>query len=153
MSRCQLLTYEDVEEILDDIVKQIGDTKYSAIICVVRGGMIPSRMLADMLRIKHIWLIDVKEIQVQEHHEMLVELVIDKPIGKVLVVDDNAISFRSLIAIAHKLEKHNVDYDVAILWTREKSQIPFDKIYCGLKIPDEICLMMPWEKNEHCEHK
>jgi hypothetical protein len=56
------LSWKDIEEYCQEIVKQIqkSNWKPDTIISIGRGGMIPARLLSDLLKISDIYLYNIK---------------------------------------------------------------------------------------------
>ena len=51
----QIVSWEEIERWAEIIVEKIGDLEFDCIISVIRGGLVPSRIIADHLSIKDIF--------------------------------------------------------------------------------------------------
>jgi hypoxanthine phosphoribosyltransferase len=70
------LSWKDIEKAVDDIAKEASKFKWDTIVAVMRGGMVPARMVAAKLGVENIVVWD------KRHGEL-------GPVsGHVLIVDD-----------------------------------------------------------------
>ena len=53
------ITWDDMEKLVDNLAAQIEtrNIKFAGILSIGRGGMIPSRLLSDVLKIKEVYII------------------------------------------------------------------------------------------------
>lgn len=103
--RKEVLTWTDVEKLIDVIVPQL-EGEFEAMVMVTRGGIVPGGMLAERLDMKEIFLAAVSFPLMDAEHKLLAwpdflqfprrELLHDR---QVLVVDDVWGSGRTMISV------------------------------------------------------
>lgn len=115
--RRELLTWNDVDELIDHLLPQFG-TEFDAMVLITRGGIIPGGLLAELMHTQSIYTasvdfpaeIEAEEQKRKERNRLLAwpkfiqfpgnENVMDK---KVLIVDDVWGSGRTITAVKNRL--------------------------------------------------
>lgn len=145
------VSWREVEGLVNSIASKI-DKKYSVIIGINRGGLVPSVLLSQITKIRHgVTTIESylgkkrsKQSKVSYHVSMIGNL---GPQSKVLLVDDIADSGISLVKVVQTLEKlgcKKKNIDTATL--HYKTQSRFKPTFYGKKIPDYDWINYPWER-------
>jgi hypoxanthine phosphoribosyltransferase len=130
MIEMQEVSWTDIEEIIKKLSKRILELNrtFSSISTVSRGGLIPSRLIADALNIKKIY-VDQNKIS---SDSLFVDDIFDsgKTFNNVLLrVDDDS------------------KFIFATLYTRRGMTCPKQLIY-GEKTFDDSYVVFPWDKLE-----
>ena len=130
MVEMQEVTWNDIEEIVKKLSKSILELNrsFSSITTISRGGLIPSRLIADALNIKKIY-VDQNKIS---SNSLFVDDIFDS--GKTfnnifLHVDDNS------------------KFIFATLYARRGMTYPEQLMY-GEKTFDDSYVVFPWDKLE-----
>ncbi len=123
--------WDEIEGCVTKLVKKILDKKmqFGSISTISRGGLVPSRLVADRLNIKLI-LVDPETI----------------PADSLFVDDiyDTGETFRKMIERADSPE--SLIY--ATLFARRKSRFPKQLVYANLTRNTEY-VVYPWDRYEH----
>ena len=123
--------WSEIEAFITTLVKKILEKKikFDRIYTISRGGLVPSRLVADRLNIKHI-LVDEEAI----------------PAGSLFVDDiyDTGETFRKIIQNAE--ESNSLVY--ATIFARRKKHYPKQLIYAKLTKNSEY-IVYPWDRFEH----
>lgn len=108
--RKELLTWDDVDALIDSLIPQLRGT-FDAMIMITRGGIIPGGLLAERLDIRHIltaavdFSLDVQQAKLLAWPEFIQFPSEDKLTGRrVLVVDDVWGSGRHITAVKSRVE-------------------------------------------------
>ena len=126
----QEVNWNDVEETIKKLSKRILelDRTFSSISTVSRGGLIPSRLIADVL--------DIKKIHVDQNKISSDSLFVDD-------IFDSGKTFKNIFL--------NVDgnskFIFATLYARRGTTYPEQLIY-GEKTLDDSYVVFPWDKLE-----
>ena len=126
----QEVNWNDVEETIKKLSKRILelDRTFSSISTVSRGGLIPSRLIADVL--------DIKKIHVDQNKILSDSLFVDD-------IFDSGKTFKNIFL--------NVDgnskFIFATLYARRGTTYPEQLIY-GEKTLDDSYVVFPWDKLE-----
>jgi hypothetical protein len=123
--------WDEIEAFTAILVKKILEEKsnFDRIYTISRGGLVPSRLVADRLNIKQI-LVDEETI----------------PAGSLFVDDiyDTGETFRKIIQNAE--EPNSLVY--ATIFARRKKHYPKQLIYAKLTKNNEY-IVYPWDRFEH----
>ena len=113
--------------------------KPDVIVAVVRGGLIPARLLAKFLAVKDMYALTVKK---KGDERVITSNIVDDLHGKViLVVEDVLESGASLIAVKGYLEKAGASVVTASFFIQPRSLIKPDYF---IAIKDEVP-RFPWD--------
>ncbi|WP_117354126.1 phosphoribosyltransferase family protein [Acidilobus sp. 7A] len=147
----QLITWSQVDEAVNKIAEGIGASSFrpDAIVCIMRGGLIPGRLLADRLGIDDIGTIEVKLYispgQRMERPFLRQPLTLPIKDRKVLLVDDVSDSGLTLQFAVQALSLYMPsDIRTAALYVK-----PWTKL-----VPDYYAeqvnkwIIFPWEVGE-----
>ena len=130
MVEMQEVSWNDIEKIIEKLSKSILklDRTFSSITTVSRGGLIPSRLIADALNIKKIY-VDQNKIS---SDSLFVDDIFDsgKTFNNIFLHVDNGSKFI-----------------FATLYARRGMKYPEQLIY-GEKTFDDSYVVFPWDKLE-----
>jgi hypoxanthine phosphoribosyltransferase len=119
------LSWKDVQQAVDKIAEQASKFQWDTVIAIMRGGMVPARMVAAKLGVKNIVIWDRK-------HGTLGRVE-----GHALVVDDIADSGATV-----KASKFAFGQPVAVI----VSKVDFvDYVGVQMKEDDKRWVIFPWE--------
>ncbi len=148
----QLVTWAEVEEAIDDIAAKIRATglKPDAIIGIMRGGIIPARLLADSLDVQEILTMEIKlyqSIGVKSAQPYIKYPIIRELRGfRVLIVDDISDSGLSLQLAVEAVSLYSpASISTATLYVKPWTRMHPD--YYS-KTTDKW-IIFPWEKHEY----
>lgn len=140
------VTWKDVEDAFRAVASELKDKYFDCIVCIGRGGMIPSRLMSEYLNIKEIYFIPT-------HYDKNGNVVINNNIDidqldqkSVLVVDEVYTTGKSITAIYNYIFDNIEEVEVTncVGWFNEKSKNKPDvwgKLYNG----ETQWLIFPWE--------
>ena len=130
MIKSQYVSWNDVENTIQIISNKIlkSSKKFSSISTISRGGLIPSRLLADALDIETI-LVDQQNIS-----------------SNSLFVDDIFDSGRTFENICRKIDDPS-NFIFATLFARRDVIYPQQLVYASKTIDDSY-VVFPWDKLE-----
>ena len=119
------------------------------IIAITRGGLIPARLLSDLLEVQNISTIGIKSYSniATKMNQPSINQKLKIPISgkKILLVDDVADSGESLqLAKKYILKQNNLELKIATIYKKYKSKI--DPDYYEKTIKNWI--IFPWEIKE-----
>jgi hypoxanthine phosphoribosyltransferase len=119
------------------------------IIGISRGGLVPARVLSDILDIKRVGIIGIvfykKAGETLEKPEMTQELLMDIKGKKILLVDDVADTGKSLVVAKEYLEKMGpAEVRIAALHHKPNSMLEPD-YFIGTTT---AWIVYPWEQHE-----
>ena len=128
--RGQEVNWEDVESIIKKLSRKIENLpqNFDSISTISRGGLVPSRLLADNLRIKKI-KVDSKKIS-----------------SNSLFVDDIYDSGNTFEKIVSKVDNPS-NFVYVTLFARKGEKLPKQLIY-GKKTVGKQYVVFPWDKIE-----
>ncbi|MBI5698651.1 MAG: phosphoribosyltransferase [Thaumarchaeota archaeon] len=123
--------WSEIESAISILVKKIIDTKiqFRTISTISRGGLVPSRLVADRLGIRQI-LVDGESIPADS-------LFIDD-------IYDSGETFRKIMQRAD--DQDNLVF--ATIYARRKERYPKQLIYAELTRDNEY-IVYPWDRFEH----
>ncbi|MDP7975905.1 MAG: phosphoribosyltransferase [Thermoprotei archaeon] len=150
-SRPQLqeISWEDVMILSSKVAKAIlsGSYRVDAVIGISRGGIIPARIISDMLLVRDFYVYGIKYYSgINERDEIK---VVQKPEGNfknknVLIVDDIIDSGKTMAFVKKELEDEAASVKLAALLKKPWSEIEPD--FCA-GITDKW-VVFPWEITE-----
>ena len=133
------MTWKAFEKELQKLSQTIDDFSPDVIVGIVRGGMIPARLLSNYLQTKKVYCITVEKNG--NTRNVTTTIMKDLHGQKVLVVEDMLETGRSLLVVKDYLEKKGAVVKTACLYTMPISEITPD--YFLRKIPNVATF--PWE--------
>lgn len=145
------LTWEDIEEQCRVLAKEIMERsfQFDIIIGISRGGLVPARLLSDLLGNDEVDIIRVKFYesvgQTAKKPVILFSSQIDIKGKDILLVDDIADTGESLIATIEHLKEKNVKSILAATLAK-KPQSKFTPDFFASETPNWV--IFPWEITE-----
>ncbi|NTU46494.1 NUDIX domain-containing protein [Candidatus Roizmanbacteria bacterium] len=133
-----IVTWEKLNEEIDILSKRVESTP-DIIIGIVRGGMIPARMLASKLKVKQMFCLSVTKMG--NERKVTTEISEDISGKTILLVEDMLETGKSLIVVKKYLEQKGALVKTACLYTMSISQIQPDY---SLRAVSEVP-HFPWE--------
>jgi len=135
------------------LVKQIQNSEvpFTNIIAVSRGGLIPARLIADLLNIRRIYTIGIAMYDQKHQHQALVyqtlPIVFQSENGPSLIIDDIADTGESLKIAIKEIEQFKPvnDYKICSLYYKPKSQI-LPHFYSTV-VENDTWIQFPWEED------
>lgn len=132
------MTWDTFEQEIKALGKRI-EKKPNAIVAVVRGGLVPARLLARDLHVKDVYAITVR--RVGEERRLTVDILEDIRGKHLLLVEDMIETGRGLILAKEHLESRGAIVKTACLYIMPISEIEPD-FY--LRNVEEV-VRFPWE--------
>ena len=129
------------DELRADVKALAGRIEYvpDIIVGIVRGGLVPARLLSSELGVKDMYALTVKKVE--EERKVANDILENINGKKVLLVEDMLETGKSLIVAKEYLEKKGAEVKTACLYTMPISEIKPD---FSLKEITEV-VPFPWE--------
>lgn len=132
-----ILSWRDIDNIVDDLCKQVKDKGYTMVVGLARGGVIPAVMISHKLGIKYdsvVW--QTRDGGLQENGRL--NNIINRE-QKVLIVDDICDSGLTLTQV----KANHPNTDVAVLTTKIDTKL----VDYAVKeyYNDSRWVIFPWE--------
>jgi hypoxanthine phosphoribosyltransferase len=150
--RTDLLTWEDVDKLLDTLVPQIRSVGlFDGIVMITRGGVVPGGLLAEALNIRHVLTAAVDFPATEEAQLMAWPSFLQFPIHsllekrRVLIVDDVWGSGRTSTAVKGRVQASDAEGFTCVLHFN-----PYRSLFTKAK-PDfygavtQSYIVYPWE--------
>jgi hypoxanthine phosphoribosyltransferase len=148
--RYYFVSWKEIEELCRELAQKISNYKPDLIIALSRGGIVPARLISDLLIIKDIITIKVNHWGITATKDKTAEISYALPIDlsekKVLVVDDITDTGESL-SLAKKYIIENMkpkELKTATLYHIDHSSIVPDFFARELKASDWTWFVWPW---------
>ncbi len=132
------MTWDEFDREMKALALKV-DYKPDGIVAVVRGGLVPSRLLARDLHVKEVYAITVR--RVGDERKLTVDIVKDIAGEHILLVEDMLETGRGLILAKEHLEARGAFVKTACLYIMPTSEIKPDFF---LKEVDDV-VRFPWE--------
>lgn len=132
------MTWEEFEKEITTLSSKV-DINIDIIIGIIRGGIIPARLLSAKLNVNNMYCLRLK--RVGSERKVTSEILEDLTAKHVLLIEDMLETGKSLIAAKHYLEKKGAVVQTACLYTMPISAIKPDFF---LKEINEV-VNFPWE--------
>jgi uncharacterized protein len=154
--RREVLTWSDVDKLIDYLVPQIRD-RYDSMLIITRGGIIPGGMLAEALNITYILTASVQfpadfpGLQTSEQAKYAIPEFIQFPDNsllhdrRVLVVDDVWTKGRNSVTVANRIDSAGGMPDICVLHYKPGSSLYpgyTPKYYAAVT---DAYVIYPWE--------
>jgi len=140
MTKKAYYTWEQVEGMTQDILQQIKDEKFDAVVGLTRGGLTPAVLVSQYLDIP----MHTLKVSLRDHQEKESLKVLDKLSGqKVLVIDD----INDTGATINYIKEHwigNLTYAVLINNEASDADVDYSSININ-KMEDDVWIVFPWE--------
>lgn len=149
----KIVTWEEVEKWVEIIAKKIGDLKFDCIVSVIRGGLAPSRIVADYLGIKDIYTLKTEHWGITAAPDgkarVTYPIVIELQGRSVLIFDDITDTGQSLrLAIdATRLKNPSVIKSATLLHITRSQTVP-DYYGTSVDAQNWKWFIFPWNKRE-----
>ena len=138
MTRKAYYTWEQVEGMTQDILRQIKDEKFDTVVGLTRGGLTPAVLISQYLDIPmHTLKISLRDHQEQESLDVL------KNLGRVLIVDDINDTGATINYIKNKWVG-SLSYAVLINNEASDADVDFASVDIN-KREDDVWIVFPWE--------
>jgi hypoxanthine phosphoribosyltransferase len=148
--RYYFVSWKEIEQLCRELAQKISSYKPDLIIALSRGGIVPARLISDLLIIKDIITIKVNHWGITATKDKTAEISYAVPINlsekKVLVVDDITDTGESL-SLAKKYIIENMkpkELKTATLYHIDHSSIVPDFFARELKASDWTWFVWPW---------
>jgi hypoxanthine phosphoribosyltransferase len=133
-------TWEQIEGMTQDILRQIKDEKFDAVVGLTRGGLTPAVLVSQYLDIP----MHTLKVSLRDHQEKESLKVLDKLSGqRVLVIDD----INDTGATINYIKEHwigNLTYAVLINNEASDADVDYSSININ-KMEDDVWIVFPWE--------
>jgi len=114
------MTWSEFEKEIENLATLIS-SPVDIIVPVVRGGLIPGRILASKLHIKTMYALTVVKLDDQRH--VVTEITQDITDKNILLIEDMLETGMSMLVAKEYLEKKGAHVLTACLYTRPRSKI------------------------------
>lgn len=155
----QKITYEEIWQLAERVVEKLVRRHYDVVVSIGRGGIVPARILAEMLDVSTVDVLDAASYVGIKSGDMYLD---DSKISKayhtaklqgknVLIVDDCATTGKTIVAAANfitQCEPAYIDsvvlyYNKNLPWnTLNETLTTYGQEYDG----KDTWLVFPWEK-------
>lgn len=132
------MTWKEFEKELDALATMV-DSPVGCIVPIVRGGLVPGRLLASKLHIKEMYALTVKKSKGKNRVETSIS--VDLTNQRILLVEDMLETGGSMIAAKEYLESKGAVVKTACLYTMPQTKITPD--YSLRQITTVVSF--PWE--------
>jgi len=140
MTKKAYYTWSQVEGMTQDILRQIRDEKFDAVVGLTRGGLTPAVLVSQYLDIP----MHTLKVSLRDHQEKESLKVLDKLSGqRVLVIDD----INDTGATLNYIKEHwigNLTYAVLINNEASDADVDYSSININ-KMEDDVWIVFPWE--------
>ncbi len=133
------MTWNELDTEMKLLAKKVRG-KPDAIVAVMRGGLVPARLLARDLDVRPMYAVTVRRIG--DERKLTVDIVEDIRGKRLLVVEDMIETGRGLMLAKEHLESKGARVETACLYTMALSEIVPD--YSLREVPDVV--RFPWER-------
>ncbi len=149
----KMVSWEEIERWSEIIVEKIGDERFDSIVSVIRGGLVPARIIADYLNIKDLFTLKTEHWGVTATPDGKAKIthpiVIDLTGKKVLVVDDITDTGQSLKLAIDAVKLKNPKYvKTATLLHIKRSEIIPDYYAEEITAENWKWFIFPWNRKE-----
>jgi len=148
-----IYTFNEIEQHIDDLVYKINKDKikFSKIVTLTKGGLIPARLVAKALDIDEIYVMGIKLYTPQNttRTEPIIYQRLDgdfKQYDKILIIDDIIDTGESVNYVKHYIMNmehkcHNIK--IGSVFYKKISKVIPD--YYGKIVDDNEWVVFPWE--------
>lgn len=149
----KVVSWEEIERWAEIIVEKIGDFKFDCVISVIRGGLVPARIVADYLSIKDIFTLKTEHWGITATPDgkaaVTYPIVRDLDGRSVLVVDDITDTGQSLkLAIDATNQKNPKILKSATFLHITKAEIVPDYYAEEITADNWKWFIFPWNRKE-----
>ena len=141
MTKKAYYTWEQVEGMTQDILRQIRDEKFDAVVGLTRGGLTPAVLVSQYLDIP----MHTLKISLRDHQEQESLAVLDKLSNqKVLVIDDINDTGATINYIKENWTLNNLTYAVLINNEASDADVDYSSVDIN-KRENDVWIVFPWE--------
>ncbi len=145
-----VITFNEYVEQLANKISETG-IKFNGIIYIQRGGMIPARLLSDLLGLSEMYPVIAKSYKgINDAEKVKIESVPELPPGRFLLVDDVVDTGNTIEAVKQVLLKKNkgkdIELAVAAVFYKDKGG-PKPDFYAE-EVDKDTWIDFYYEKNE-----
>ncbi|MCX8166369.1 MAG: phosphoribosyltransferase family protein [Candidatus Micrarchaeota archaeon] len=149
------LSFDDVYalclELSEKLIDYYGkDLEKVVFVAISRGGLIPARILADIVGKRDIWTISAKSyVDVNKKEELVItqDIKMNLENKKILIIDDIADTGFTIKTIKELCELRNAsEVKTCTLHYKNKSVTKPD--FFADKVSDDVWIVYPWEIHE-----
>lgn len=149
----RVVSWEEIERWAEIIVEKIGDFQFDCVISVIRGGLVPARIVADYLSIKDIFTLKTEHWGITATPDgkaaITYPIVRDLAGRSVLIVDDITDTGQSIkLAIEATKQKNPEVVKTATFLHINKSEIVPDYFAEEITADNWKWFIFPWNKKE-----
>lgn len=149
----KFVSWEEIERWSEIVVEKIGNKPFDSIIAVIRGGLVPARIIADYLNIKDVFTLKTEHWGVTASPDNKARIthpvVIDLTGKNVLIVDDITDTGDSLsLAIEATWKKSPKSISSATLLHITRSKIQPDYYAEEITSQNWKWFIFPWNRKE-----
>ncbi|OGG57937.1 hypothetical protein A2853_03360 [Candidatus Kaiserbacteria bacterium RIFCSPHIGHO2_01_FULL_55_17] len=132
------MTWEELQNEIKNLAMKINYTP-DIVVGIIRGGLIPARLLSNELNVKNMHCLTVKKVGADR--KVMTDILEDVSGKKILLVEDMLETGKSLQVAQAYLEAKGAEVKTACLYTMPISDVKPDY---SLKEISEI-IKFPWE--------
>ena len=152
---CKIVSWEEITDWTKNVVKKMKDSgfKPDMVIGLIRGGLVPARLICDHLHQKNLYAVKVEHWGITAQTDMQAKLVqgldLDLSGKKILVVDDITDTGESMrLATEHLKEKGPTEMRSATLLHIAHSKFKPD--FYDVYVPEDqwTWFIFPWNFHE-----
>jgi hypoxanthine phosphoribosyltransferase len=152
---CKVVAWDEIDTWAKNVVKKIraSDFKPDLIVALIRGGLVPARLICDHLHLKNLYAVKVEHWGITAGKDMKAKLIqgldLDLSGKKVLVVDDITDTGESMrLATNHLKEKGPAEIRSATLLHIAHSS--FEPDFFDVHVPKDqwTWFIFPWNLHE-----
>jgi len=140
MTKKAYYTWQQVQNMVQDILRQTRDKQFDAVVGLTRGGLTPAVLVSQYLDIP----MHTLKVSLRDHQEKESLKVLDKLSGqRVLVIDD----INDTGATLNYIKEHwigNLTYAVLINNEASDADVDYSSININ-KMEDDVWIVFPWE--------
>lgn len=152
---CKLVTWNEIDYWTENVVKKITKAAFKpdTVIALIRGGLVPARLVCDHLALKNLFAVKVEHWGITAQPDMKAKLIqgvgVDLSGQKVLVVDDITDTGESMaLSIEHLRSRNPKELKSASLLHISHSK--FEPDFYDVFVPKEkwAWFIFPWNLHE-----
>jgi len=141
MTKKAYYTWQQVQNMVQDILRQTRDKQFDAVVGLTRGGLTPAVLVSQYLDIPMYTL----KISLRDHQEQESLAVLDKLSNqKVLVIDDINDTGATINYIKENWTLNNLTYAVLINNEASDADVDYSSVDIN-KRENDVWIVFPWE--------
>jgi len=141
MTKKAYYTWQQVQNMVQDILRQTRDKQFDAVVGLTRGGLTPAVLVSQYLDIP----MHTLKISLRDHQEQESLAVLDKLSNqKVLVIDDINDTGATINYIKENWTLNNLTYAVLINNEASDADVDYSSVDIN-KRENDVWIVFPWE--------